>query len=98
MSATTRGYDPRRLQRAFGLACRKLGEHQYAVAGNEEPFYYVNLDLDVPCTCADAQYRGHTMCKHELSARLHDGDHKLILALGELLVVKQTHREQAGLE
>jgi hypothetical protein len=94
----TRGYDPRRLQRAFSLACKKLGERHYAVAGNDEPFYYVNLDLDVPCTCADSQYRGSTMCKHELSARLHDGDPQLILALGQMLVVKENNRKEAGLE
>lgn len=84
------GYEPGRLRRAAVLAVRKLGPHQYRVRGQDEPYYDVNLDLDTPCSCKDAEFHGRG-CKHELSARLHDGDSALIMALG-MMLLEQTKR------
>lgn len=94
-----RGYDPARLRRACLLKCDHSHDRVYKVSGSDEPYYYVNLDdPTVPCTCADSMYRGNTMCKHELCARLHAGDHALIMALGSMLLTKQQNNETAGLE
>jgi hypothetical protein len=78
-------YDPARLRRAATRAVRKMGPHQYRVRGSHEPYYDVNLDLDTPCDCLDAQFHGRG-CLHELSARLHDGDAGLMQALGNMLL------------
>ena len=77
--------DPARLRRAACLAWERLGPQQIRVRGQNEPFYDVNLELDVPCTCADAWHRGRG-CKHELAARLATGDMGLIQMLGEMLL------------
>lgn len=84
------GYEPGRLRRAAVLAVKKLGPNQYRVRGQDEPFYDVNLDLDTPCTCKDAEFHGRG-CKHELAARLHNGDSALIMALG-MMLLEQTKR------
>lgn len=81
-------YDPARLRRGAARAVKKLGPHQYRVRGNHSPHYDVNLDLDTPCDCPDAQYHGRG-CLHELAARLHDGDGKLIQALGDMLLANE---------
>ena len=83
-----RAYEPGRLRRAAQLAVRRLGPHQYRVRGQDEPHYDVNLELDTPCTCADAWHRGRG-CKHELAGRLHDGDMALIQALGDMLLAAE---------
>ena len=79
------GYEPGRLRRAAQLAVRRLGPMQFRVRGQDEPHYDVNLDLDVPCCCKDAEFHGRG-CKHELSARMANGDMGLIQALGEMLL------------
>jgi len=84
-------YEPGRLRRAVKRAVKKLGEHQYRVQGYHEPYWDVSLDADIPCYCPDAQYHGRG-CLHELAARLHDGDSKLILALGMMLVEAENRR------
>lgn len=87
------GYEPGRLRRAAVLAVRKLGPHQYRVRGQSEAYYDVNLEIDTPCCCADSWHRGRG-CKHELAARLHDGDVALIQALGDMLLkAEQANRE-----
>jgi hypothetical protein len=78
-------YEPGRLRRASTRAVKKLGPRQYRVRGNHEPFWDVNLDLDTPCTCPDAEFHGRG-CLHELAARLHDGDMALVQALGDMLL------------
>lgn len=93
MSAYTGEYDPNRLRRGAARAVRKLGPHQYRVRGNHEPYYDVNLDLDTPCTCPDAQFHGRG-CLHELAARLHDGDARLIMSLGEMLLAAEERKEK----
>lgn len=57
--------EPKRLGRSLTLAWVRIGEGQYKVAGQDEPFYYVDLSLDVPCTCVDATIAGY-LCKHAL--------------------------------
>lgn len=83
-----RAYDPARLRRGSIRAVTKMGPHQYRVEGRHEKHYDVNLELDTPCDCMDAQMRGRG-CLHELAARLHDGDGPLIQSLGELLLKAQ---------
>lgn len=91
--ASTQGYDPGRLRRGATRAVRKLGPHQYRVAGTHQRYYDVNLDIDTPCDCEDARWHGRG-CLHELAARLHDGDVALIQALGDMLLkAEQANRE-----
>ena len=83
----SRPYDPARLARGARRAVKRLGDGEYAVQGNERLVYYVNLNSDLPCDCADSQYRGaRGPCLHECAARLHAGDSTLIMALGEQLL------------
>jgi hypothetical protein len=90
------GYEPGRLRRGAARAVKKLGPHQYAVAGTEERVYHVNLELDTPCTCKDAEFHGRG-CLHELAARLHDGDADLIMGLGQMLLAKEKRtKKDAG--
>ncbi len=79
------GYEPGRLRRAAQLAVKRLGPQQFRVRGQDEEFYDVNLEIDTPCCCADAWHRGRP-CKHELSARMANGDMALIQALGDMLL------------
>ena len=81
-------YDPGRLWRGGHRPIRPLGPMQYEVAGNDEPSYFVNLELDTPCDCRDAQIRGRP-CLHELAARLQMGEEGLVLAFGEMLAARQ---------
>jgi hypothetical protein len=67
------------------LAVKRLGPMQFRVRGQDEPFYDVNLEIDTPCTCMDAYHHGRG-CKHELSARMANGDMGLIQALGDMLL------------
>lgn len=94
MSEYAGEYEPGRLRRAAVLAVKKLGPRQYRVRGQTEPHFDVNLDLNTPCTCADAWHRGRG-CKHELAGRLHDGDMKLVQALGDMLLAAQQRAEEA---
>lgn len=88
-------YDPARLRRGAARAVKRLGPHQFRVRGNHSPHYDVNLELDTPCDCPDAQFHGRG-CLHELAARLHDGDARLIMALGQMLLKQQEREEQSA--
>lgn len=87
-------YDPARLRRGATRAVRKVGPRQYRVQGQHRPYYDVNLELDTPCDCDDAQFHGRG-CLHELAARLHDGDAALIQALGDMLLKAEQYMEAA---
>ncbi len=80
-----RAFDPARLRRGIQRGVERLGPMQFRVEGRHQRFYDVNLELDTPCDCADAQYHGRG-CLHELAARLHAGDAKLIQSLGDMLL------------
>ena len=88
-------YEPGRLRRGAARAVKKVGPRQYRVRGNHEPYWDVNLDLDTPCCCPDAQFHGRG-CLHELAARLHDGDAALIMGLGQMLLAAEKRREKDG--
>ena len=83
-----RSYDPARLRRAATRAVQRLGDRRYRVEGRVCAFYYVDLNGDPVCYCADAQFHG-AGCLHELAARLHDGDGALIMSLGEMLLTAE---------
>jgi hypothetical protein len=88
-------YEPGRLRRAATLAVKRLGPTRFAVRGQEEPVYRVDLAVDPPCYCKDSEYHGRG-CKHELAARLHSGDMALVQALGEMLLkAEQRSKELA---
>lgn len=78
-------FDAERLKKAAQRAVVRLGPNQFRVEGSHQLSYDVNLDLDWPCDCADAQFHGRG-CLHELAARLHAGDGRLIMALGHMLL------------
>lgn len=85
-STGERLWEDGRLLRGADRPVRQVGPRQYMVAGTKA-IWYVNLDLDVPCECPDAQYR-HTnvgMCLHECAARLQEREPLLVTALGALL-------------
>lgn len=86
------GYEPGRLRRAAQRAVKRLGPQQFRVAGNHEAYWDVNLDLDTPCDCPDAQFHGRG-CLHELAARLQNGDMGLIQGLGDMLLKSQKQNE-----
>src|SRR4051812_29586860 len=86
-----RAFSPDRLRRGIQRAVVKLGPNQFRVEGRHETHYDVNLDLDTPCDCADAQFHGRG-CLHELCARLHAGDAKLIQSLGEMLLAAEKQK------
>ena len=88
MSEYDGSFEPGRLRRGAARAVKKVGPRQYLVRGTHRENYAVNLDLDTPCDCDDAYYHGRG-CLHELSARLHDGDSKLIMSLGEQLLAAE---------
>lgn len=87
---------PTRLGKAATRPSVQLGPNQFRVKGNERPYYDVNLDLDVPCDCNDAQFHGRG-CLHELRARLHRGDLTLLQTLGETLLARENRLREAGL-
>lgn len=80
-----RAFDPARLRRGIQRGVLRLGPMQFRVQGSHQRYYDVDLNVDPPCYCADAQYRGRG-CLHELVARLHAGDAQLIQSLGEMLL------------
>jgi hypothetical protein len=84
------GYDPARLRRASVRDCVQLGQNQFRVEGRHEKYYDVNLDLDTPCDCKDAEMHGRG-CLHELRARLQRGDQTLLLGLGMMLLKAEQH-------
>jgi hypothetical protein len=92
MSDDGRGYDLGRLMRGATRPIKRLGPMQFVVKGNEQPKYYVNLDLDTPCECTDAQMHGRP-CLHEIAARLQNGDTGLVAALGDALLKAQKRNE-----
>lgn len=87
------GYEPGRLRRAAQLAVKRLGPAQFAVKGQDEPFYRVDLSADVPCYCKDAEFHGKG-CKHYLASRMANGDMGLLLALGQMLVETEKRLEE----
>jgi hypothetical protein len=88
-----RAFDPNRLRRGLQRGVVRLGPNQFRIEGRHETHYDVNLDLDVPCVCKDAEYHGRG-CKHELLARLHNGDAALIQSLGDLLLAAEKRKEK----
>lgn len=85
-------YEPGRLRRAAQLAVKRLGPTTFAVRGQHEPFYRVDVTADVPCYCKDAEYHGKG-CKHFLAAQLASGNMALIQALGDMLLKAQQANE-----
>jgi hypothetical protein len=81
-------YEPGRLRRGAARRVERLGPHQFRVRGTHRKYYDVNLEIDTPCDCDDARFHGRS-CLHELAARLHDGDPKLIMALGMMLLERE---------
>lgn len=77
-----------RLRRAATRAIKKIGPGQYVVQGTVERCWYVDLSLDYPCQCPDAQYRG-ARCLHTIAAQLQEREPGVVLALGELLLQQQ---------
>jgi hypothetical protein len=87
------GYERGRLIRAAAIPVyERYGPGQYRVKGTDEPEYFVDLSADIPCYCKDAQHHGRG-CKHELCARLQEGDMGLRLALGQILLEMQKQNE-----
>lgn len=87
MSEYAGEYEPGRLRRAAVLGVTELGPGLYRVKGQDEPHYDVEIHADVPCYCKDSEFHGKG-CKHFLAARLASGDMKLVMALGEMLLVR----------
>jgi hypothetical protein len=84
-------HDPGRFARAFKLArdggVKQIGPRQYRVAGNEQPYYDVDLDGDPPCYCEDQDWSGRRIrnnCKHTLAARIVAQEPSVIPSLMEL--------------
>lgn len=86
-----RAFSPARLRRGIQRGVVRLGPRQFRVEGRHEKFYNVDLDAEYPCDCADAQFHGRG-CLHELAARLHSGDAKLIQSLGEMLLAQEKQK------
>lgn len=93
MSDDGKSYERGRLMRGATRPVKRLGPMQFRVKGNHAAFWDVNLELDVPCQCPDAEYHGRP-CLHEISARLQNGDAGLIQALGEQLLAAQRRSEE----
>lgn len=90
-----RPYSPARLRRAATRAIMRLGPMQFAVQGNVEPIYYVDLSQDPPCQCRDTEHRGGMLrgrCLHTLAAELQNGNEALLIAYGEMLMTKERTR------
>lgn len=83
-----RAFSPARLRRGIQRGVVRLAPHVFRVEGRHQKFYDVDLTSDVPCDCADAQFKGRG-CLHELAARLHDGDATLIQSLGDMLLAAE---------
>lgn len=75
-----RAIEPGRLTRALALKCDRTGPGQYAVLGSTGKVYDVDLNGDIPCYCADVQYRD-VRCKHQILAALHEHDPKVMQAV-----------------
>lgn len=90
--AEGRAYCPNRLRRAATRAAVRLGPNQFRVRGTKARYWDVNLDLDTPCDCPDAQYRGRG-CLHELKARMLNGDEGLLMELGMMLLRAEANQE-----
>jgi hypothetical protein len=92
-ATAVRAFDPNRLRRGLQRGVVRLGPAQFRIEGRHEKFYDVDLTSDVPCVCKDAEYHGRG-CKHELLARLHNGDAALIQSLGDLLLAAEKRKEK----
>ncbi len=77
-NAGAQGIDPGRLHRAIWLATERMGPGRYEVTGDRDS-HLVDLTAG-GCDCRDAAYR-LAICKHELAARLREGDEVVIRAL-----------------
>lgn len=93
MADDGKGYDRGRLMRGATRPVKRLGPMQFRVKGNDQPYYDVNLELDTPCDCVDAQMHGRP-CLHEIAARLQNGDLGLVQALGDALLKAQQRTEE----
>lgn len=88
------GYEPGRLRRAATRQWERLGPNQVRIASSKpNQWYDVNLDLDTPCDCMDAQMRGRG-CLHELKSRMVCGDIGLMEALGHMLERAEKHNKE----
>jgi hypothetical protein len=79
------GVDPARLERSVSLAAVRMGPGRYRVSGGSEEHW---VDLRSPqhprCDCADHLWRDR-VCKHMLVALLHEGDPRVVGAVGSLV-------------
>lgn len=89
------GYETGRLIRGSTRPVKRLGPMHFVVKGNQQPRYYVNLELDTPCDCTDAQMHGRP-CLHEIAARLQNHDEGLRDALGKALL--KLHKANEALQ
>lgn len=88
-------FEDGRLLRGSQRPVRPVGPRQFMVAGTKN-IWYVNLEIDVPCECPDAQFR-HTktgMCLHEIACRLQEREPLLVAALGALLARRDRHETE----
>jgi len=78
--------EPGRLMRAAQLGIRHVGARRYVVAGSDAP-WMVDLDVDPPCYCPDAEYRPQYQgkCKHTLAALLQEHDPPTLWAYATIL-------------
>lgn len=92
----TPAHDPGRFARAFNLAysgkVEHLGGTHYRVAGNEQPYYDVDIAGDQPCYCDDQDWAGRKIknnCKHVLAAKILAQSPEVIASLMELAYQRQ---------
>ena len=85
--------EPGRLRRGLQRGVLKLGPREYRVEGRHQRYYDVGLDGDPQCYCKDSEHTG-MQCLHILAARLHDGDSKVIMAVGELLLKAENNLKE----
>lgn len=99
MSAPDRFYEPGRFGRAKALLpfVKPLGGRQYEVKGSDEPTYYVDLDGDPMCYCADSQNRGTRIkgrCKHVLACMLREYYPPLVMAMADDIEAQWAREKQ----
>ena len=79
------GVDPARLERGVTLVAVRTEPGRYHISGGADEHW---VDLRSPfhprCDCGDHLWRDQ-VCKHILVALLHEGDPRVISALGELV-------------
>ena len=84
------GVELARLQRALELQAEPLGNRRYRVTGHAEPHYVDLRDRNHRCDCGDVAWRHDPprktlRCKHELRARLAEGERSLLRIVGFLV-------------